>query len=55
MTWFKAYNTVLDWKFPFPNWFVGGQLNASLKCLPTPSSWRSSSAAPWRMRGTRSD
>jgi len=33
LTWFKPWNTVLDWKPPFATWFDGGRLNASHNCL----------------------
>src|ERR1700687_4663395 len=31
--WFKPFGPVLEWKFPFAKWFVGGELNASYNCL----------------------
>ena len=31
--WFKPFSKVLDWKFPFSQWFLGGQLNAAYNCL----------------------
>jgi acetyl-CoA synthetase len=31
--WFKPFDAVLEWKFPFAKWFIGGQLNASYNCL----------------------
>ena len=31
--WFKPFDKVLEWKFPFAKWFVGGKLNASYNCL----------------------
>jgi acetyl-CoA synthetase len=33
LSWFKPFEQVLDWKFPFARWFVGGRLNASFNCL----------------------
>jgi acetyl-CoA synthetase len=33
LVWFKKWNKVLEWNFPFAKWFVGGQLNASINCL----------------------
>jgi acetyl-CoA synthetase len=33
LTWFKPFGTVLEWKFPFAKWFLGGELNASYNCL----------------------
>ncbi|HEY6418634.1 MAG TPA: acetate--CoA ligase [Candidatus Binataceae bacterium] len=33
LDWFKPFDKVLEWKFPFAKWFVGGQLNASYNCI----------------------
>jgi acetyl-CoA synthetase len=33
LEWFKPFGTVLEWKFPFAKWFLGGELNASYNCL----------------------
>jgi len=33
LTWFKRWDTVLEWTPPFAKWFVGGTLNASYNCL----------------------
>jgi acetyl-CoA synthetase len=33
LDWFRPWDTVLDWKLPFAQWFVGGQLNVSYNCL----------------------
>lgn len=33
LIWFKKWNKVLEWDFPFAKWFVGGQLNASVNCV----------------------
>ena len=33
LSWFKPFDKVLEWKFPFAKWFVGGKLNASYNCL----------------------
>src|SRR5579885_1186913 len=33
LTWFKKFNKVLEWDFPFAKWFVGGRLNAAYNCL----------------------
>jgi acetyl-CoA synthetase len=33
LTWFKRWDTVMDWTPPWVKWFVGGQLNASYNCL----------------------
>jgi acetyl-CoA synthetase len=31
--WFKKWDTVLKWKEPHAEWFVGGKINASYNCL----------------------
>src|SRR6202167_1663788 len=33
LEWFKPFGPVLEWKFPFAKWFLGGELNASYNCL----------------------
>ena len=33
LDWFEKWDTTLDWKPPFAQWFVGGKLNASYNCL----------------------
>src|SRR3954471_18974668 len=33
LTWFKDWDTILEWDLPFAKWFVGGQLNVSYNCL----------------------
>ncbi len=33
LSWFKPFDKVLEWNFPFAKWFVGGKLNASYNCL----------------------
>lgn len=33
ITWFKNFEKVLEWNFPYAKWFVGGKLNASYNCL----------------------
>ena len=33
LVWQKKWKKVLNWKFPFAEWFVGGQLNAAENCL----------------------
>jgi acetyl-CoA synthetase len=33
LTFFRGWDTVLEWKLPFARWFLGGQLNASYQCL----------------------
>jgi acetyl-CoA synthetase len=33
VTWFKDFDTVLEWNLPYAKWFVGGTLNVSYNCL----------------------
>ena len=33
LEWFKPFDQVLEWKFPFAKWFLGGKLNASYNCV----------------------
>ena len=33
LSWFKPFDQVLEWKFPFAKWFLNGKLNASYNCL----------------------
>ncbi len=33
LSWFKPYEKVLEWNYPFAKWFVGGKINASYNCL----------------------
>ena len=33
LVWNKKWKKVLNWKLPYAEWFVGGQLNASENCL----------------------
>jgi acetyl-CoA synthetase len=33
LRWMKPWDQVLEWKLPFAEWFVGGQLNVSDNCL----------------------
>ena len=33
LSWFKKWDTVLDWKPPFAKWFVGGKINMTYNCL----------------------
>jgi acetyl-CoA synthetase len=33
LTWFKKWDTVMDWTPPTVEWFVGGRTNASVNCL----------------------
>ena len=46
LSWFKTWDRVLDWKLPFAQWFVGGQLNISYNCLDRHvATWRKNKAA----------
>lgn len=33
LSWFKPWNKVLDWQYPYAKWFVGGQTNIVSNCL----------------------
>jgi acetyl-CoA synthetase len=33
LSWFKPYDKVLEWNFPFAKWFLGAKLNAAYNCL----------------------
>jgi acetyl-CoA synthetase len=33
LSWFKRWDTVMDWQPPWVKWFVGGTLNVSYNCL----------------------
>lgn len=33
LSWFKTWDTVLEWDPPFARWFDGGKINASFNCL----------------------
>ncbi|HEY2702574.1 MAG TPA: acetate--CoA ligase [Candidatus Dormibacteraeota bacterium] len=33
LSWFKDFDTTLEWDLPFARWFVGGELNVSYNCL----------------------
>ncbi|MEW6068639.1 MAG: acetate--CoA ligase [Nitrospirota bacterium] len=44
--WFKRWETVLEWEYPFAKWFVGGMLNASYGCIDAHlHSWRKNKVA----------
>jgi acetyl-CoA synthetase len=46
LTWFSPWTTVLEWNFPFAQWFTGGRINASFNCLDRHlSTWRRNKAA----------
>ena len=38
--WFKPFDKVLEWKFPFAKWFVNGKLNAVVQLPRSPSDHR---------------
>jgi len=33
VSWFKPFDTVLDWKLPYAKWFLGGKLNVCYNCV----------------------
>ena len=33
VTWFKPWDTVLEWKAPFSKWFLGAEVNAAYNCV----------------------
>ncbi|MDP9270975.1 MAG: acetate--CoA ligase [Chloroflexota bacterium] len=33
LSWFKPWDTVLDWQLPYAKWYVGGELNAAYNCV----------------------
>ncbi len=33
ITWYRDFDTVLEWELPYAKWFVGGRLNVSYNCL----------------------
>ena len=33
VTWYRDFDTTLEWELPFAKWFVGGQLNIAYNCL----------------------
>ncbi|MBJ7900312.1 MAG: acetate--CoA ligase [Cyanobacteria bacterium RI_101] len=44
--WFKKWDKVLDWRPPFAQWFVGGQINIAYNCLDRHlTTWRRNKAA----------
>src|SRR4030065_2875479 len=46
LPWFKRWDKVLQWEYPYARWFVGGLLNASYGCLDTHlNSWRKNKVA----------
>jgi acetyl-CoA synthetase len=46
LSWSRRWDSVLDWKPPFAQWFVGGQLNLAENCLDRHvATWRKNKAA----------
>ncbi|MBP6704191.1 MAG: acetate--CoA ligase [Vicinamibacteria bacterium] len=46
LTWQEKWHTVLEWKPPFAQWFLGGKINLSENCLDRhASTWRKNKAA----------
>ncbi len=33
ISWFRPYDTLLEWKLPFAKWFLGGELNVTYNCV----------------------
>ncbi|HJZ96472.1 MAG TPA: acetate--CoA ligase, partial [Candidatus Solibacter sp.] len=33
LTWFRKWDRVLTWEYPFAQWFAGGKINASFNCI----------------------
>lgn len=46
LPWFKRWDKVLQWEYPYARWFIGGLLNASYGCLDVHlNSWRKNKVA----------
>jgi len=46
LEWFKKWDRVLEWDFPFAKWFPGGMLNASYLCVDRHlKTWRRNKVA----------
>ena len=44
--WFRSWDSVLEWNYPFAKWFSGGLINISYNCLDRHvASWRKNKAA----------
>jgi len=44
--WFRPWHTVLEWKYPFAQWFIGGKTNVSYNCLDRHlETWRKNKIA----------
>ena len=33
LTWFRKWDTVLEWDLPYAKWFIGGELNVAYNCV----------------------
>lgn len=46
LSWFRKWDTVLEWNEPFAKWFTGGKINISYNCLDRHlDTWRKNKAA----------
>ena len=45
LSWFREWDTALEWKAPFARWFAGGRINASHNALDIHQEGRSSKTA----------
>ena len=46
LAWFSPWTTVLEWKYPWAKWFLGGTCNISYNCLDRHvHSWRKNKVA----------
>ena len=46
LSWFRKWDTVLEWHEPFAKWFVGGKINIAHNCLDRHlTTWRKNKAA----------
>jgi len=46
LSWFRKWDTVLEWNEPHAKWFVGGKINIAYNCLDRHiNSWRKNKAA----------
>ncbi|MEK7856644.1 MAG: AMP-binding protein, partial [Acidobacteriota bacterium] len=46
LSWFRKWDTVLEWNEPFAKWFTGGKINISYNCLDRHlNTWRKNKAA----------
>ncbi|TBR08913.1 MAG: acetate--CoA ligase [Candidatus Nitrosotenuis sp.] len=47
LSWFKAWDTTLEWNPPFARWFVGGKINASYNALDIHQNQKDKPAILW--------